>query len=143
MFLIWTRGSDVAETAVLELGTEPIRIGRGTKCDVRVSDSAKGVSRVHCVIEKERANWRLLDYSTNGTFVNGQRVQERLLKDGDKIIVGPVTITFASKRPHGNPRGTSRARSALGDDTRSYTAILRETPVIRNPYSTSTREEET
>jgi len=140
MYLIWESESDRPATSVLELGTEPIRIGRGTMCDIRINDSAKGVSRVHCVIQKEGEHWRLLDYSTNGTFVNGRQTQEQILNDGDQIIVGPVTIAFSAKPPRSDSRAAS-SRSPLGDDTRSYTAILRNTPPIRNPYQSGKRKD--
>ena len=140
MYLIWARESDRTETSVLELGEDSIRIGRGTNCDIRISDSAKGVSRVHCVIQKEGQNWRLLDYSTNGTFVNGQPVQERLLKERDTIVVGPVNFILAKERPPSDKRSARGTASGLGADSQPYTAILRDAPDIRNPYRSGTRE---
>ena len=50
------------------------------------------VSRVHCRLTLNAANDLLLEDlgSTNGTFVNGQKVDKTTLTDGDKLTVGRV-----------------------------------------------------
>ena len=69
------------------------RIGRGISCDLTVEDSA--VSRRHALIVQRGAEHVLLDdRSRNGTFLNGERVAESVLSDGDVITVGSVPIRF-------------------------------------------------
>jgi pSer/pThr/pTyr-binding forkhead associated (FHA) protein len=62
-------------------------IGRGEDCHLR--PHSKSVSRKHCAILIEKGKAAIEDFdSTNGTYVNGQRVQKRCeLKDGDHIMI--------------------------------------------------------
>jgi pSer/pThr/pTyr-binding forkhead associated (FHA) protein len=66
-------------------------IGRREECDLRIPVSE--VSRKHCRIIKEGDTLRLEDLgSSNGTFHNGQRVQEATLQPGDSVQVGPAVF---------------------------------------------------
>lgn len=69
-------------------------IGRADEVDVRLAKA--GVSRRHAVVQQlGEAQFRLSDLkSTNGTFVNGERIQERLLKDQDLIAIGESRLKF-------------------------------------------------
>ena len=62
-------------------------IGRGEECHLR--PHSKSVSRKHCAIVVDEGVAAVLDFnSTNGTFVNGERVDKRReLKNGDHIMV--------------------------------------------------------
>jgi Protein of unknown function (DUF3662)/FHA domain len=78
-----------------EFGIEsPITvIGRSSECDVVVGDP--NVSRRHAEIRRMGRGYSLVDLgSTNGTEVNGQRVTETSLMNGDVIGVGTTQITF-------------------------------------------------
>ena len=76
------------------------RIGRGISCDVTVEDPA--VSRRHAlVVERDGGHVVLDDRSRNGTFLNGERITEAVLRDGDVIGVGPVPIRFVHRPPQG------------------------------------------
>jgi pSer/pThr/pTyr-binding forkhead associated (FHA) protein len=67
-------------------------IGRRPDCGVRIQTS--DVSRRHCEIESQDDRVLIRDLgSSNGTFVNGQRVEEVKLSPGDTIQVGPVAFT--------------------------------------------------
>ncbi len=63
-------------------------IGRGQECDLR--PLSRAISRKHCAIIVERDAAAIEDFdSTNGTFVNGERVRERReLASGDRIKIG-------------------------------------------------------
>ena len=67
-------------------------IGRDSANTVIIDDI--GVSRVHAEIVETEFKHYLRDVSTNGTYVNGNRLgeEEYLLKDGDKIGLGPSDI---------------------------------------------------
>jgi pSer/pThr/pTyr-binding forkhead associated (FHA) protein len=68
-------------------------IGRGSSCDLRVSD--KAVSRAHCQIDSDGEFFWLVDCdSHNGTGVNGHRVSRCVLYDGDTIKVGQTHLRF-------------------------------------------------
>jgi hypothetical protein len=75
------------------LGVEPIVIGRLPECTVALND--QNVSRRHAEIRRSGSDVVVVDLgSTNGTKVNGARVTERVLEDGDDITVGTTTLRF-------------------------------------------------
>ncbi|MEO8198859.1 MAG: FHA domain-containing protein, partial [Thermoanaerobaculia bacterium] len=62
-------------------------IGRTPENQIRIYKPA--VSRRHAQISETETGWLLRDLSSeNGTYVNGQRVTERLLADGDRVQFG-------------------------------------------------------
>jgi pSer/pThr/pTyr-binding forkhead associated (FHA) protein len=66
-------------------------IGRSTGAEFIVD--AALVSRLHCQLTATKDSLQVKDLdSTNGTFVNGQRVTTAELKDGDKLAVGRVEL---------------------------------------------------
>lgn len=62
-------------------------IGRSLECDLVLSGDT--ISRVHAILRRASNGYILEDHSRNGTWVNGIRVRERLLMDGDQIRIGP------------------------------------------------------
>jgi len=67
-------------------------VGRAPRADFIVD--AALVSRLHCRITAGADMLEVVDLrSTNGTFVNGKRVNKALLADGDRLRVGRVEIT--------------------------------------------------
>jgi adenylate cyclase len=53
------------------------------------------VSRVHAIIEVDGVEPVVRDLgSTNGTFVNGERVGARALHDGDELVFGNTVLRF-------------------------------------------------
>ena len=68
-------------------------VGRDPNNDLSVDGD--GMSREHCVIEPNESGWIVRDLgSRNGTFVNGARVSEHLLLDGDRIRCGSTELEF-------------------------------------------------
>ena len=68
-------------------------IGRGAESDVTLHDSA--VSRRHAEIRLADGRAEVVDLeSTNGTSVNGRRVDRSALSDGDRIDVGATSMLF-------------------------------------------------
>jgi pSer/pThr/pTyr-binding forkhead associated (FHA) protein len=64
-------------------------VGRATGADFIIE--ATLVSRVHCRLTAGATELEVVDLdSTNGTFVNGERVDRALLKIGDRLGVGKV-----------------------------------------------------
>ena len=64
-------------------------VGRREDCDLRIPLS--DVSRKHCRLVKDDGSLKVEDLgSSNGTYRNGERVQEAPLEPGDNIKVGPV-----------------------------------------------------
>lgn len=68
-------------------------IGRREDCDLRIPLGE--VSRKHARLVRDGDLLKVEDLgSSNGTFLNGQRVQESLLAPGDTIQVGPVAFVL-------------------------------------------------
>ena len=81
------------EIRVVPLTREWTRIGRSLAADVRFD--APTVSRRHALIVRQPDGVRVLDdRSLNGVFVNGERIEGRVLKDGDEIVVGRYRLSF-------------------------------------------------
>lgn len=78
----------------------PAAVGRGEHCRVRIPLAA--ISRHHCdlVIVDEELMVRDAG-SSNGTYVNGERIRERELIPGDLLAVGPVVFVV---RIDGHPK---------------------------------------
>ncbi len=68
-------------------------LGRGTEADIVVDDS--GVSRQHIRLDRTDYGTIITDLgSTNGTFVEDQRIREATLLDGNAITIGRTTILY-------------------------------------------------
>jgi Protein of unknown function (DUF3662)/FHA domain len=79
----------------VSLGPDPVLIGRDPQNDVVLDD--RRVSRKHAEVRLRLGRYTLYDLqSTNGTYVNGRRVAEKVLDDGDKISIGGLEIVFRS-----------------------------------------------
>src|SRR5215212_1184838 len=80
-------------TESITLEREWTRVGRSLAADVRFDDPT--VSRRHALIVRQPDGVRVLDdRSLNGVFVNGERVEWRMLTEGDEIVVGRYRLTF-------------------------------------------------
>ena len=67
-------------------------IGRSSGAEFTLD--AAMVSRLHCRLTAGATALEVADLdSTNGTFVNGQRVAQAMLKEGDRLGVGRVELT--------------------------------------------------
>jgi len=67
-------------------------IGRGENCDLQVPLAS--VSRRHCALEIADDAVKVKDLgSSNGTYVNSERVTESELAPGDRLAVGPIVFT--------------------------------------------------
>lgn len=81
-------GSLAGKTAELE-SAGFLTIGRDLNCNVRFDPNERVISTKHAYIEGKADGFYLTDNnSTNGTFVNGERIQFQKLKTGDTIIFG-------------------------------------------------------
>jgi len=73
---------------------QPLRVGRTEKADQFFPDD-KLMSSLHFAIEYGEKGCRLLDLqSSNGTFLNGARVKEALLANGDEIRAGNTVFVI-------------------------------------------------
>lgn len=88
--LVVVSGTDSGREVALD--GRPVLIGRDPECDLALRDSY--ASRQHCWIERRGDRWWVRDLgSKNGTWVGDEQVlHERLLHDGDVILVGHTQI---------------------------------------------------
>jgi len=79
----------------LDLVADRSTIGKAAENDVAVADDATA-SHLHAVLERFAAGWCVTDLgSSNGTFVNGERIwASRRLRHGDEIRVGQTRLIF-------------------------------------------------
>jgi hypothetical protein len=89
---------------VYDLEQAVIRIGRAPGMDIRIDDVS--VSRQQAELRHEGGAWLVRDIgSSNGTFVNGERLTgDRPLRPGDEISVGDYSLFFERGLPSYQPR---------------------------------------
>jgi pSer/pThr/pTyr-binding forkhead associated (FHA) protein len=88
---IEVQGSD--ETLLIPLGKGVTHIGRGLAADLHLDEDS--VSRRHAILVHRRNGIRVLDdRSSNGTFVNGRRVLQADLRNGDVLVLGRVVLRY-------------------------------------------------
>jgi pSer/pThr/pTyr-binding forkhead associated (FHA) protein len=109
---------------IVELNGEAkarLTVGRSDRADVAIVWDRE-VSRLHAEIECAAGEWLVADdgLSSNGTFVNGQRlVGRRRLTDGDAVRVGATVILF--RNPLRTPAPTLRGSVGVTLDQLSDT----------------------
>ncbi|MFD1246505.1 FHA domain-containing protein [Nocardioides ginsengisoli] len=92
-------------------------IGRELDCDVPVSDAR--ASRHHAFLQIEDGRWVVVDASTNGTFVAGERITRLVLGPtpvslhlggpvGEPVVVSVAVAAGPGSMPPGPPTGVSR-----------------------------------
>ncbi len=84
---------------------EPTRIGRGLDCDIVLADPLS--SRVHSTVQLEEGEWWVRDAgSRNGTYLNGQKIDEARLAESSVLKVGSSEFVFhqSATRPVDNSR---------------------------------------
>ena len=93
------------EIGEFALDRPAIVVGRDANCDIQIDNL--GISRTHCQFIRRGAQYLVQDMnSSNGTYVNGQKVGEQFLSDGDEILVGKHTLVyhaFGTAEPSGPP----------------------------------------
>ncbi len=81
------------EERIEPIDSDRIEIGRESFCDITIDEPRS--SRSHCAVEKTKDGWKILDLeSRNGTKVNGEFTNKKLLADGDQIQIGDTTLYF-------------------------------------------------
>jgi len=114
-----------------------VRLGRKDECDVQVESSV--VSRVHARVAYEEGRWWLVDEdSTNGTYLDGNKVDRTPLPTEAEVQLGENGPTFRFEIPEGAENKTSKdgAVQTEADPTR-------ETPEAQDVSSGSGAQPET
>jgi general secretion pathway protein A len=104
-------------------------LGRDESCDISLD--SRYVSRFQNLFLETIDGWMLIDLSsTNGCFVNGRRVREHRLRDGDLIAVGHHQMRFTG--PTGKARSPSPAQH--GDDAETTLVGTRSDAAARTSH---------
>ena len=75
------------------LGVPTTFVGRGQGCDIRLN--VDGVDSLHCLLVSSPDGVQIRDLdSADGTYVNGTRTEQALLRDGDIVKVGRNSSAF-------------------------------------------------
>jgi pSer/pThr/pTyr-binding forkhead associated (FHA) protein len=84
---------------IQEFDRNEIHIGRHPSCDLQFPKDLAVISRKHAVIVRDGNRYKITDTSTNGTFVNGTRINETWLKNGDVIFFtqGGPKVSFLTR----------------------------------------------
>jgi predicted component of type VI protein secretion system len=118
------RGRSASTT--LKLADGVTSIGRHDDCLIRIKSSQ--VSRRHCEVFEVSDKLTIRDLgSSNGTFVNGKKVAgQQVLKHGDELTVGAVTLRVAKLGQPVPPQGPSPLSKPKAADTAILEAITEE-----------------
>jgi pSer/pThr/pTyr-binding forkhead associated (FHA) protein len=129
-FLVVRDGDSQLQLIALTADARKLTVGRRAEMDVSIGWDAE-VSGLHAELQAFSGEWTILDdgLSTNGTFVNGNRVRGRQrLRDGDRVRVGKTVIVYRSVDtvtvPRTAPTGEQPSAAALTDTQRRVLIAL-------------------
>jgi HD-GYP domain-containing protein (c-di-GMP phosphodiesterase class II) len=122
--LIFERGPDRGKR--VRLSKFPATLGRDPSCDVVVVDDE--VSRHHVRIKQRGKLYVAEDLeSRNGTYVNGDRILNSVLKSHDRILIGSTELQFV----------TSSSEIQLANDIAQFNMVVSDELGIRGPIEMS------
>jgi FHA domain-containing protein/regulatory LuxR family protein len=104
-YLLYTDGDAEQQLFLFVADSEQATVGRSPPVDLLL-DWDDQVSRLHARFELVAGHWELIDdgLSSNGTFVNGERLSgRRRLNHGDSVRFGATMMTFGSPQPEQAP----------------------------------------
>jgi two-component system, NtrC family, response regulator HydG len=118
-YLTITTGRQSGANFPLDATRETL-IGRGTDCHISLPDPL--CSRVHAILRYDDGRWTIRDQeSRNGTTVNGQKIDEATLVDGNLVRLGSNEFEF---RLSADPATTN-----LEDETSLTQTIVQDVPI--------------
>lgn len=92
-FILQFNGITIKE---IPIDKETIAIGRAENNDIVIDNLA--VSDHHALLIQEKDKFILKDIDgSNGTFVNGEKIVQHELNEGDRVLVGKHTLVFQTK----------------------------------------------
>jgi pSer/pThr/pTyr-binding forkhead associated (FHA) protein len=127
-----TRGGKSVEYPLTNGG---VTVGTARECQIVVADPA-GAPK-HCQIVKSPTGFVVIDRSGSpGTFVNGKKIQDHLLKQGDVIQIGAEKFVYAEGNPApAAPEGRSTPARRLPTPARPATPGGTKAPGANRPPS--------
>ncbi|HEX5036686.1 MAG TPA: sigma 54-interacting transcriptional regulator [bacterium] len=106
-----------------------LRLGRHPANDLTLPDEE--ISRFHLTLERREGVFWVVDQSRNGTTLNGRRVREAPLKNGDRIGLAAWSVVFAADDSWGD--GDTLARKP-GEARPSFCGMLGQSEAIKRVF---------
>src|SRR5262249_27665281 len=127
--LVLTAGKQ--EGKVLEIKLPQFLVGRDPQCHLRPASAL--ISKRHCALIQRDGEAFIRDFgSTNGTFVNDERVEgERELKNDDQIKVGPIHFSVrleATATPSRTPVPPTKSPTKVAPAAAGSPPVRSDTP---------------
>jgi len=122
---------------IQEFAKSEISIGRHPSCDVVFPADLQALSRQHAKLIREGNRFKIIDSSTNGTTVNGQKISEQYLKNGDVLTFsmdGPK-VSFSSQTSALQPEPSSHIQPTSATHKPQHTAPVVQKPVNNKPVT--------
>jgi pSer/pThr/pTyr-binding forkhead associated (FHA) protein len=117
---------------IQEFSCNDITIGRLFSCQVKFPPDLAIVSRMHAHIVREGNRFKLIDQSTNGTYLNGKLVGESYLKHGDVLTFseGGPKVSFLTRMKESSSSLTPSNPSI----TTPRESPIKKPPPMQQPY---------
>lgn len=113
------------EEKKIKLEKSKITLGRGLNVDLTIQDRLS--SRLHCAIEFKNNAWHISDLkSRNGTFVNGERIQETRLNVGDRIRIGETVLVCERAAVKGTETVIRELEKEMDSDGKGFKTMMIE-----------------
>jgi transcriptional regulator with GAF, ATPase, and Fis domain len=110
---------------------EILRIGRHPANDLTLPDDE--ISRFHLTVERREGGVWVVDRSRNGTTLNGRRIREFPLKDGDRVGLGAWSIVFGDGSGWGEGETVAR-RTTAGEGDASLCGMMGASEPMRRVF---------
>ena len=126
-----------------------ISIGRNPSCNVRFPKDIGVISRQHARIVREGNRFKVIDQSSNGTYLNGKAVSEAYLRDGDVLMFaeGGPKVSFLTQTVAGDlyePVMAQQQSAPPQDPTpqprQSFQASVQPPDIPQTPQTPSVRQ---
>ncbi len=129
------RGQEVAWTG------PRVRIGRSRDNDVMLAEREGARSSAHHAEARyEDGAWWLVDlHSTNGTFVNGTRIDRQRLRRGDRLTLGDEDLVICGRRPPIGAIVVGSVVVAVGLGVLAYWLARPSTPALEDMAATAAK----
>jgi len=110
--------SDTSVAQTIDLKDDLISVGRTEQNEICIPD--RSVSKRHAMLVRDGNEYQLHDFnSTNGTFVDGERIMAVKLHDGASIRLGFVELRYES----GTAKAATAAVPALAPEVRAVLGV--------------------
>lgn len=130
MKLFLTIGSGSLAGQIYDLETGFVTIGRSDTCSVRFDPMTERIaSKQHAFIEARADGFYLTDNkSTNGTLLNGQKIETAKLNSGDQIQFGANGVTASVRIDAGQPQAVAAGKSFREYEVEQFNKTVAQEP---------------